>query len=361
MQHSAPVLLGFALTEHCNLRCPHCIRDDVTTVQNLEADLLERVVGEARRLFGSVVVSMTGGEPTIHPEWERIIAFLHREGVPYRFVSNGWHTKRLIPGLEKHPPQHVRLSLSGADEEVHDGERGRGSFRRVLLSVALLASRGIPSSLSIVVDRRDRHQLREAADLAEALGCLRIHFILPQPTIGSMERGSDLDPAEWMPVRKEVEALAAEPHRRTTIQLDYGAPYEGEETPCDTFALRRIYVDAKGRLSLCCQLSEYGFSESDVVADLHDVPLEEAWPLYVARMGAQQERARRPQDGGDAFDALPCIRCARSCGKMQWIRQFSQSPWAAAALPQRGSAPRSLVALTYGRRGVHSVLTGAEP
>ena len=29
--------LGFALTEHCNLRCPHCISDDVTTVRNLPA------------------------------------------------------------------------------------------------------------------------------------------------------------------------------------------------------------------------------------------------------------------------------------------------------------------------------------
>ena len=354
-----PVLLGFALTEHCNLRCPHCIRDDVTTVRNLDAALLERVVDEAREMFGAVVVSMTGGEPTIHPEWERIIAALHARGVPYRFVSNGWHMKRLIPGLEKHPPQHVRLSLSGATEEVHDEERGRGSFRRVLLSVAMLASRGIPSSLSIVVDRRDRHQLREAADLAEALGCLRIHFILPQPTTGSLARDSDLDPSEWMPVRREVEALAAEPHRRTVVQLDYGAPFEGEETPCDTFSLRRVYVDARARLSLCCQLSEYGFTDADVVASLEETSLAEAWPLYVARLGAQQERSRRPEDGGDEFDALPCIRCARSCGKMQWVTQFPDSPWAAAALPAHGIPPRSPVALTYRRRGAPLVSTGA--
>jgi hypothetical protein len=41
---------------------------------------------------------------------------------------------------------------------VHDTERGRGSFRRVLLAVALLTSRRIPTSLAFVVDRRDRHQ-----------------------------------------------------------------------------------------------------------------------------------------------------------------------------------------------------------
>src|SRR2546428_8041888 len=48
------MLLGFALTEHCNLRCPHCIRDDVTTVRSLDAALVESVLDQAIALYGSV-------------------------------------------------------------------------------------------------------------------------------------------------------------------------------------------------------------------------------------------------------------------------------------------------------------------
>jgi MoaA/NifB/PqqE/SkfB family radical SAM enzyme len=341
------MLLGFALTEHCNLRCPHCIRDDVTTVQNLDVDLIARTVDDALEMWGDVTVSMTGGEPTIHPQWDEIIRLLSERGVPYRFVSNGWHMRRLMPGLDRHPPQAVRLSLSGATEEIHDGERGRGSFRRVLLAVALLTSRLVPSSLSIVIDRRDRHQVREAADLAEALGCVRIHFILPQPVIGSVERDSDLPPEEWAPVRDEVHALAAEPHRRTIVQLDYGAPYDGPEATCESFDLKRVYVDARGRLSTCCQLSEYGFNEADVVADLHDARLKDVWPRYVARLDAQRAASARPADGDDVFDAFPCIRCARSAGKMEWIARYPGSPWAGAA--RAHSAAPALVALGYRR------------
>lgn len=344
-----PLLLGFALTEHCNLRCPHCIRDDVTRVQNLPRELLERVVCDAVRQVGPVVVSMTGGEPTIHPEWEEIIAFLHREGVPYRFVSNGWHMRRLMPGLDRHPPQAVRLSLSGATAEVHDEERGRGSFGRVLLGVGMLHSRGIPATLSIVVDRRDRHQVREAADLAEAVGATRIHFILPQPTEGSMDRDSDLLPHEWYAVRDEVKALARE-NRRTFVQLDYGAPFDGDEAPCETFEGRRVYVDARGRLSVCCQLSEYGFAETDVVADLAQVGFAEAWPLYQSRVTELQRRTARPEVLADEFDALPCIRCARSCGKMQWIARYTDSPWSRAALPEAPALAPALVSLTYAGR-----------
>lgn len=336
------MLLGFAITQHCNLRCPHCIRDDVETVQELEPELVARVLDDALALWGDVTVSMTGGEPLIHRRFDELIGIFAERGVPYRFVSNGWHLKRIIPLLDRYPAESIRLSLSGATEEIHDAERGRGSFKRVLLSVALLTSRQIPASLSIVIDRRDRHQIREAADLAESLGCTRIHYILPQPVIGSVERDTDLDPEEWPAVVEEVRELAADPTRRTAIKLDYGAPME-EEFLCDTFALRRVYVDARGRLSTCCQLSEYGFNDVDVVADLHQVPLRDAWPHYVERLRLQQAASARPEIDADEFDALPCIRCARACGKMEWIRDFPESRWAGAALPEGRRAHPPLV------------------
>lgn len=326
------MLLGFALTEHCNLRCPHCIRDDVTTVRSLSADLVESVTRQAIDLYGSVIVSLTGGEPLLHPEFDRIIEFFGENGVPYRFVSNAWHLKRVLPVLEKYPPESVRLSLSGATEETHDAHRGRGSFKRVLLGVALLASRRIPASLSIVIDRRDRHQIGEAADLAEALGCQRIHFILPQPVPGSAECDSDLPPEEWMPVRREVEAIAALPGRRTAVALDYGAPFAGPETACDTFQLKRIYVDTRGRVCTCCQLSQYGSNDTEVVADLSMETLVEAHRKYVARLEALKRSSRPAIHADDVVNPFPCLRCARASGKLAWLKKYPQSAWYGAAL-----------------------------
>jgi MoaA/NifB/PqqE/SkfB family radical SAM enzyme len=320
------MLVGFAVTEHCNLRCPHCIRDDVTTVCCLDEGLIESIIDQALELYGPIVASFTGGEPLLHPEFERIARIVADRGVPYRFVTNGWHWSRIASVLDRHPPQSVRLSLSGADEAVHDGERGRGSFRRVLQSVAILTSRRIPAYLSIVVDRRDRHQLREAADLAESLGCIGISFILPQPTPGSAARDSDLPPEEWMPVRQEVEALAAEP-RRSLVQMDYGAPFHGVEAPCQTFALERVYIDSHGRLCTCCQLSDYGFNAAEFVADLRTTSLAEAHGQYVERL-ARLKAAQRP-DPLDAkmTDPFPCLRCAEACGKLRWLERYPRSAW----------------------------------
>ena len=325
------MLLGFALTQHCNLRCPHCIRDDVTTVQALDVSLIGRTLDDAQHLFGDVTASFTGGEPLLHPQFAEVIAACARRGVPYRFVSNGWHLGRVMPLLDRHAPQAVRLSLSGADARVHDAERGRDSFRRVLLAVTMLTSRQIPVELSIVIDRRDRHQIGDVADLAEALGCIRLHYILPQPVPGSVLRDSDLPPGEWLPVVREINAVARRPGMRTAIQIDYGVPSEEPEVRCDTFALRRAYVDAHGRLSTCCQLSEYGFNEADVVADLNSESLQAAWPRYVARLRAQEE-ASRPA-GDDPLDPFPCLRCAKACGKLDWLRAYPENSWAQALIP----------------------------
>jgi MoaA/NifB/PqqE/SkfB family radical SAM enzyme len=238
----------------------------------------------------------------------------------------------MMPSFDRWPPSYVRVSLSGASEEVHDADRGRDSFRRVLLSMALLTSRQIPAALSIVIDRRDRHEVRAAADLAESLGALRLHYILPQPVPGSIVRDSDLAPNEWQSVKDEIASIAAEQNRRTAIQLDYGAPADEGETErvCDTMALQRIYVDAGGRLSLCCQLSEYGFTGTDVVADLHVTSLREAYGTYLDAMAELRAKAS-PSNFSGGLAAFPCMRCAHALGKLKWLANGPASPWQALA------------------------------
>jgi hypothetical protein len=82
------------------------------------------------------------------------------------------------------------------------------------------------------------------------------------------------------------------------------------------------------------------------------VSLLEAWPRYVARMDALRDASAGMAASGGELDRFPCIRCARALGKMEWVRQYPGSPWHDAAGPQPPAAPRGLVALTYGGRGV---------
>ena len=325
------MVVGFAITEHCNLRCRHCIRDDVETVRSLEPELIQTVLDDARALFGGLVASFTGGEPLLHPQFTTIAGICSARGIPYRFVTNGWHWKRLASAVREYPPQSVRLSLSGGSESTHDSERGSGSLERILKCVALLTRDQVPSYLSIVIDRRNQHELRLAADLAESLGCVGIGFILPQPTPGTASRDSDLSPDEWASVTRAVQEMAGEPERKTAVALDHGYPFDGPEKPCETFALGRIYVDAWGRLSTCCQLSEFGQTTSEVVADLHTVSLRDAFDAYRSRL-TELQRLQQPKPGEPRVtDPFPCLRCCHTTDKLHWLSSFPQSPWHTAA------------------------------
>jgi hypothetical protein len=128
-----------------------------------------------------------------------------------------------------------------------------------------------------------------------------------------------------------------------------------EELRCDTFSHERMYVDAHGRLSMCCQLSEYGDNEADVVADLRKETLHDVWGRYTTRMAELERASAELRQAGGEFDAFPCIRCARVLGKMEWIRQYPASPWAGAAETGVRLAPaRPLVALSYARRSLQA-------
>ena len=295
--------IGFAVTKHCNLRCAHCIRDDVTTVRSLPQSVFRSITDQALTLFGGIRVSLTGGEPLLHPEFDGLVSHLSRRGIPWRIVTNGWHTQRSLPLFERHRPERVRLSLSGTEEASHDEIRGRGSFERVLVSCALFTSRCIPFDLSLIVDRRTRVRLEQAAILAESLGAVGLQYILPQPVSPEREGVNELPLMEWADVRDEVQRLAQDPDRTIPLQLAYGAPFEGPETPCGTKSLRRLYVDSLGRLCTCCQLSDYGGSSTEVVADLTRVSLARAWPEHIRQVGELAARSARQEDPSDPLGA----------------------------------------------------------
>jgi MoaA/NifB/PqqE/SkfB family radical SAM enzyme len=331
-----PLDLGFELSNLCNLHCTHCIRGShQPRIERLELALLRAVLDQARALFDPLAVVFTGGEPLAAETFAEAVAELGARRIPYRFVTNGWLVPRRLGVLLRHPPSFVRVSLSGARERTHDAQRGAGSFRRALLAAAVLLSRGLRAELSMVVTRESRRELADAAALAAGLGVAELHFILPQPTPETALAGSDLAPAEWRAVADEVLALA----RRSTVplRLDYGGHMPLPRPLCDTLTLRHLYVDARGRVPFCCQLSRYGTGEEPVLGDLTAEPLADVVARAEARYAAfTSETARLHRIGRwDALDDYPCVSCARRHGRTQFLADYPEHPWAGLARAAR--------------------------
>jgi hypothetical protein len=87
-------------------------------------------------------------------------------------------------------------------------------------------------------------------------------------------------------------------------------------------------VDARGRLTVCCQLSGIAGGADDVVADLATVPLAEAHARLLDRVHALQQARLAAAAGGalDPWDLFPCNWCARRHGKPHWTAEGGAGP-----------------------------------
>jgi len=322
--------IGFELTNLCNLHCTHCIRGShQENIEHLDLAFFRRILNEASQLFDPLAVVFTGGEPLASELFPAAVEELRIRNLPYRFVTNGWLLPRHLPLLLRHRPTFVRISLSGGSARTHDAQRGRGSFRRALLGAAVLLSRGIRTEMSMLVTRDGRHELRDALEIATDLGLASFHYILPQPTPETAIEGCDLSPPEWDAVATEVRALA-----RTSalpVMLAYGAAEIRPPATCRTMTARQLYIDARGQVPFCCQLSRYGTGPDPILGDLTTESLATVFTRAEAKyaeFGA--DTVRLHQIGRtDALDAYPCVSCARRHGKTGFLADFPEHPWTA--------------------------------
>ena len=328
-----PLTLAFELSNLCNLHCIHCIRgSQQKTIEHLDLALFRSILDQAASEFGALAVVFTGGEPLASELFPSAVEELLVRGIPYRFVTNGWLVPRHLPLLLRHPPTFARISLSGAREATHDRQRGRGSFRRALLAAGTLLSRGLRAEMSMVVTRESRGELAEAVALANTLGIPEFHFILPQPTPESALDGSDLAPWEWDLVSDEVRILAS--GSVAVIGLDYGTSLPQPRPACDTMAQRHLYVDARGRVPFCCQLSRYGSGSEVIVGDLTSDSLASVFARGTERYREHASETERLHQIGrqDALDDYPCLSCARRHGQTGFLADFPDHPWARLAV-----------------------------
>src|SRR5688572_20004563 len=130
--------MGVELTNVCNLHCSYCLRDEDalyhTPANFLAAEFFESIVQQARESFGITHLTFTGGEPTLHPRFDKILAIAKANDLKVSFVTNGWNFEKIWPTLLVHRDTvtHVAFSLDGQTREEHDKWRGEGSFVRLV-------------------------------------------------------------------------------------------------------------------------------------------------------------------------------------------------------------------------------------
>lgn len=329
----AAAWIALHLTDRCQLDCKHCLRDPQQKPKDLPLSVIRTALAEAKRVYKSHQVALTGGEPTLHPELSGVLDAIVENDYTFHLVTNGKRFEAFLKLVRSKPGCLERLttvnfSLDGADEETHDHIRGAGSFREVMMGVTLAAAHGVPFALQMALNAKNHRQIESMGLLASSLGAARVSFSMLQATGTHHDAELYLSPREWRNVQDRIERL------RAALTLPVGMP-EGfrRENPfhvCEPFASQQLHIDVEGRLSLCCQHSGVpgDGSRSDIGGDLATMSLVDAHRRLLGVIhAAQADRLAHVARGDlDEWDYFPCNACMKYFGKAHWAEGGAGGP-----------------------------------
>ncbi len=214
------------LATNCNNRCVFCAQ---SSAFHGESDAVERFVVEPGPA-GDVV--LVGGEPTLVPDLESVIAALRTAGSKVSMQTNArllGTDPQLAPRLHAAGLVEVEVALHGPTAAVHDYHtQVPGSFRETLTGVRSAVAAGIRVVLTSLVTRSNFRHLSEWVRLASVAGVreAELRSVLPYGRAANKPR---LEPPHEL----------ATPHIRAAMDLAkrLGVECRARAADTDDFAL----------------------------------------------------------------------------------------------------------------------------
>jgi radical SAM protein with 4Fe4S-binding SPASM domain len=199
---ASPFLIVWNFTNMCNFRCKHCYqRADKPLPSELSLEEKIKLVDQLDRA-GVAAVALSGGEPTIHPHFYRVVKELASRGIHTSVATNGWtfankeNLKKAVDlGLK-----YVEVSIDSANPKKHDEFRGiPGAWERAIKALENAVELGVSHGMAVVMDKETFQEIDDILDLAETIGVKRVIFFNLVPT----GRAEDMINVDLSPEERE--------------------------------------------------------------------------------------------------------------------------------------------------------------
>lgn len=166
------------VTNRCNLACSYCCAANHQSPRDMPMELLEGVRNFLAGL-GVTRTVVTGGEPTLHPDFEGIVGELVCLGsVCVTTNGVGFPSRRAASLLRRSPVVQVQVSIDGLSAETVAKTRGRAAHPTALQLVESLCAEGFNRqvAVSITVSAANIGEVGRLIEYIERIGVGAIHF-----------------------------------------------------------------------------------------------------------------------------------------------------------------------------------------
>jgi MoaA/NifB/PqqE/SkfB family radical SAM enzyme len=318
----------------CNLDCPGCYASSGADGAKLPWSMLDRIMVEAKTLWGVPLFVFSGGEPLFYRSQGKDLLDIVEKHSDCLFLmfTNGTLIDRLTAArLAQLGNLTPALSVEGWRART-DAHRGAGTYDRVLQAMALLREAGVPFGLSITATRDNCQEILSDPFLDFFFGQQGAFyaFLFQYTPIGRNPTW------EWMPTaeqrasfwQRSWEAIA----RKRIFLLDFwnhGPLVEG----CIAAGRERgyLYIDWNGQAMPCVFMPCAG-------ADMYEIyarggTLNDVWeaPLFRAIRQWQRDYGYgRPERAQAGNWMSPCPFRDHHRTFREWVAQYAPKAGAAA-------------------------------
>lgn len=264
------------LTHLCNWDCFFCYndriqRDTALTVEEY-SDLLQQLTDMA-----VLNLTLTGGEPLVHPDFFAIGGRARELGFVIRIKSNGHLLRGEVAQrlVDEVAPYQIDLSLHGATAATHDRQTRRvGSFDRLMKNIDEMRQLGLRLKLNCTLTSWNEHEVAEMFELTDRLG-LPVNF---NASVSPKDDGNR-DPLQISPTPDGMEALSRILEKRhtqnrpddldTSPQEGFGKPTPQVKRHCGAGS-SSVTIDQWGNVLPCVQWRRE-------VGNIRETPFPEIW------------------------------------------------------------------------------------
>jgi PqqA peptide cyclase len=167
-----PLWLLLELTYRCPLHCVFCYNplDFASVERELATEDWLRVLREARAL-GAVQLGLSGGEPLVRDDLEKIVEEAHRLGFYVNLITSGVGlNESRIRSLKTAGLDHIQLSFQDSTREMNDFLSHTRTFDLKERVAALIKQYAYPMVLNCVLHRLNIDHVGAIIEMAERLG-----------------------------------------------------------------------------------------------------------------------------------------------------------------------------------------------
>lgn len=176
----------------CNCRCTYCYNEKMLLKNSyIDTKVFTSILRDAKS-FGLSQISISGGEPFLHP---RIIDFINisvKEKIKLNIITNlTIFNRELYHLLVKHSVS-LQVTIDGPNRELHDYTRGKGTFDRTIENLIYLNKHKYQGFLTIRINlhKKNYSYIENLFEVANSMNCKLVNLSLINK-VGAATRFND--------------------------------------------------------------------------------------------------------------------------------------------------------------------------